>query len=333
MMRWLAHGGILAGMVFLSGCLSSPTVNWAGEKIGFTRAPQVGGTETLWLMNGDGSGQSQLSLGADGNSSLTWSPDGHYIAFESFRDGYHEIYTAQIISNADNTYSAQDIQRRTTTSADNSFPAWSHDCSLLAFSSNRANQTHYNIYQLDLNTNNVTPITSGNYQDVGPSWSPDGSKIAFTRNVGDAPGEIYVHVMSSGKDIRLTNNSEHDTDPSWSPIGRIIFSRHSEDGSRAALFEMDAVDANGDGNGDHLDPISTPQAHEYDRKPEYARNGKAIVFFRNQEAGGEGPGDVYRLLIQDWNITEPLRNLTQTNRQHEHGATWKRTGVCIRKWK
>ena len=333
MTRWLAHGGTLAVMIFLSGCLSSPTVNWAGEKIGFTRAPQLGGTETLWIMNGDGSGQSQLSLGADGNSSLTWSPDGKYIAFESVRDGNHEIYTAQITGNADKTYSAQDIQRRTTTPADDSFPAWSHDCALLAFSSNRAKQNSYNIYQLDLNDNNVTPITSGNYKDSSPSWSPDGSKIAFTRKVGDAPGEIYVHVMNSGQDIRLTNNSVNDADPSWSPIGRIVFSRHSEDGSRAALFEMDAVDANGDGNGDHLDRISTPNANEYDQKPEYARNGKAIVFLRNQEAGGGGPGDVYRLLIQDGTITEPLLNLTQTNPQHEHGATWKRNGVCVRKAK
>jgi TolB protein len=333
MTRWLAHGGTFAVMVFLFGCLSSPTVNWAREKIGFTRAPQLGGTDTLWIMNGDGSGQSQLNLGADGNSSLTWSPDGNYIAFESVRDGNHEIYTAQIISNADKTYSAQDIQRRTTTPADDSFPAWSRDCALLAFSSNRANQNSYNIYQLDVSNNNVTLITSGSYEDLSPSWSPDGSKIAFTRSVGKASREIYVHAMNSGQDLRLTNNSVNDTDPSWSPSGRIIFARHSEDGSRAALFEMDAVDANGDGNGDHLDQISTPNANEYDQKPEYSRSGKAIVFFRSQEAGGGGPGDVWRLVFQDGTIMEPLQNLTRTNPQHEHGATWTRNGVCVRKGK
>ena len=152
------------------------------------------------------------------------------------------------IDNGDDTYSAQDIQRRTTSSADDSSPAWSNDCALLAFSSNRANPNYYNIYQLDVSNNNVTPITSGNYEDLSPSWSPDGSKIAFTRTVGNASGEIYVHTMSSGQDLRLTNNNVNDTDPSWSPSGRIIFARHSEDGGRAALFEMDAVDANGDGN-------------------------------------------------------------------------------------
>lgn len=332
MTRWLAHGIALAVMIFLFGCVSSPP-RMAAEDIGFTRAPQLGGADNLWIMHHDGSGQSQLHVGADGNSSLTWSPDGNYIAFESVRDGNLEIYTARVIDNGDDTYSAQDIQRRTTSSADDSSPAWSNDCALLAFSSNRANQNYYNIYQLDVSNNNVTPITSGNYEDLSPSWSPDGSKIAFTRTVGNASREIYVHTMSSGQDLRLTNNNVNDTDPSWSPSGRIIFARHSEDGSRAALFEMDAVDANGDGTGDHLQPISTPNANEYDQKPEYSRSGKEIVFFRSQEAGGGGPGDVWKLLIQDGTIMDPLLNLTQTNPQHEHGATWKRNGVCARKGK
>ena len=333
MMRWLAQGLILTVVFSLMGCPSTPTAKWANERIGFTRAPQLGGTDQLWIMNGDGSGQSQLDLGADRNSSLTWSPDGNYIAFESTRDGNLEIYTARIVDNGDETYSAQEIQRMTTHSADDSFPAWSYDCALLAFSSNRANQNYHNIYQLDVNNNNVTPITSGNHEDLSPSWSPDGSKIAFTRKVGDTSREIYIHVMRSGHDIRLTNNSVDDSDPSWSPSGRIIFARHSEDGSRAALLLMDAVDADGDGNGDHLDPISTPNANQYDQKPEYSRNGRAVVFFRSQEAGGGRPGDVWRLLIQDGTIMEPLLNLTQTSSQHEYDATWKRNGVCARKVK
>jgi Tol biopolymer transport system component len=236
-----------------------------------------------------------------------------------------------VIAEGDHTYSAQDIQRRTTSAGDDSFPAWSRDCAVLAFSSNRVNSNFFNIYQLDLNTNTVTPITSGNYEDLSPSWSPEGTKIAFTRNLANASREIFVHHVQSGQDIRLTNNTVNDTDPSWSPSGRIIFARQSEDGSRAALFEMDAVDADGDGAGDHVQPITTPNANEYDQKPEYSHSGKEIVFFRSQEAGGRGPGDVWKLLIQDGTIMDPLVNLTQTNSQHEHGATWKRNGVCVRK--
>jgi Tol biopolymer transport system component len=173
-------------------------------------------------------------------------------------------------------------------------------------------------------------MTTGNYVDLSPSWSPDGTKIAFTRKGNDGSREIYVHVMNSGQDMRLTNNSVNDTDPSWSPSGRIIFSRHSEDGSRAGLFEMDAIDANGDGNGDHMIPMSTPEANEYDQKPDYSRTGWAIVFFRSQGTGGGGPGDLWKLVIQDGTVMEPVLNLTRTDHQHEHGPAWRRSGVCAR---
>ncbi|HKY72898.1 MAG TPA: DPP IV N-terminal domain-containing protein [Nitrospira sp.] len=331
MTRWLTHGVTLAMLMTCTGCQSSPTIQWANEKIGFTRASQLGGAETLWIMNGDGSGQSPLELGADGNRGLTWSPDGNAMAFESVRDGNSEIYTARVIDTGNDTYAAQDIQRRTTSSADNAFPAWSPDCAWLAFSSNRTNQTYHNIYQLDLTTNSVTPVTTGQVDDLSPAWSPDATKIAFSRQVGDASREIYVRILSSGQEIRLTNNTVTDTDPSWSPAGRIIFARQAEDGSRAALFEMDAVDANGDGNGDHLEPISAPDANEYDRNPEYFRTGKAIVFLRSREAGGKGSADVWKLLIQDGTVMEPLVNLTQTTPQHEYSATWRRNGVCVKR--
>jgi Tol biopolymer transport system component len=331
MTRWLIHGVTLAMLITCTGCQSSPTTQWASEKIGYTRASQLGGTEALWIMNGDGSSQSPLELGADGNRGLTWSPDGHDVAFESVRDGNSEIYTARVIDKGNDTYAAQDVQRRTISSADDAFPAWSPDCDWLAFSSNRINQNYHNIHQLDLSTNRVTPVTSGQVDDLSPAWSPDGTKIAFSRQVGDASREIYVRKLSSGEEIRLTNNAVIDTDPSWSPSGRIIFARQAEDGSRAALFEMDAVDANGDGNGDHLELISAPDAKEYDRKPEYFRSGKAIVFIRSREADAKGPGNVWKLLIQDGTVMDPLLNLTQATSQLDYGATWRRNGVCVKR--
>jgi dipeptidyl aminopeptidase/acylaminoacyl peptidase len=330
LMRRLGYGICLVLGMSLMGCISTPAQ--PPQTIGFTRAAHVTGTESLWVMKDDGSEQVPLNVGDDGNRSMTWSPDGNSIAFESLRDGNLEIYTARILDNRDGTYSAQDVQRRTTAFADDSFPAWSHDCSRLAFSSKPPNQSYSSLYQLDLSSNTASPLTTG-YEDSSPAWSPDGSKIAFTRSSENVSREIYVHVISSAQDIRLTNNAVDDRDPSWSPSGRIIFARHSEDGTRSALFEMDAVDANGDGNGDHLTAISAPQANEYDQKPEYSDNGKAVVFFRSQEAGGGGPGDVWKLVIQDGTVMEPVVNLTQTKDHHEHGATWRPNGICPRRGK
>ena len=331
MTRRVAYGIVVAPAISLLACVSTPVQT--PQTIGFTRAAHVIGPDSLWVMKDDGSHQSALNLGADGNRSMTWSPDGNYIAFESVRDGNLEIYTARILEHRDGTYSALDVQRRTTGAGDEFFPAWSHDCSLLAFSSKRPNQPYSTLYQLELSSNTASPLTTGRYEDLSPAWSPDGSKIVFTRNSANGSREIYVHLLSSAQDIRLTNNTVNDGDPSWSPSGRIIFARHSEDGTRSALFEMDAVDANGDGNGDHLAPISAPNANEYDQKPVYSDDGKAIVFFRSQEPGGGGPGDVWKLVIQDGTVMKPLVNLTQSKEQHEHGPTWRPNGICARKEK
>lgn len=326
MRRRLACGIVIGPIMCLIACVSTPAQT--PQTIGFTRAATVHGTDSLWMMKDDGSGQVPLNLGADGNRSMTWSPDGKFIAFESVRDGNPGIYTARILESPEGTYSAQDVQRRTTISAGDSFPAWSQDCSMLAFSSRRPNQSS-SLYQLDLRSDTASPLTAGNYEDLSPAWSPDGSKIAFTRSSGNGTREIYVHMMNSAQDIRLTNNSVNDRDPSWSPSGRIIFAGESEDGSRSALFEMDAVDANGDGNGDHLTAISAPAPNEYDRKPAYSENGKAIAFVRSREPGEGGPGDVWKLVIQDGTVMEPAVNLTQSKGQHEHGPAWRRNRVCV----
>jgi Tol biopolymer transport system component len=316
---------ILSISLALFGCPPSTLQPKTHEKIGFTRAPAVGGIDNLWIMNDDGSDASLISnLGEKNSLSMTWSPDGKSIAFESTRDNNLEIYTADIVDNG-GTYAAQNIRRRTNAPGDDGFPAWSNNCGIIAFSSNRANEEIYSIYQLDLTSDAVTPITNG-HEDYSPSWSPDGSMIAFQRIMGGT-GEIFVRILTSGQEIRLTNNNLHDSDPSWSPQGRIIFARLNADRTWARLYEMDATDANSDGNGDHLEEILSANANEYNQRPEYSPSGEAIVFFRSQEAGGGGPGDVWKLDIQ----SRTVQNLTQTNPHHEHGATWKRMKTCLKK--
>lgn len=58
------------------------------------------------------------------------------------------------------------------------------------------------------------------FSATGPSWSPDGARIAF------AAGGIYVETLESGGRIRLTTPDETrqltDACPAWSPDGRHI---------------------------------------------------------------------------------------------------------------
>ncbi len=69
-------------------------------------------------------------------------------------------------------------------------------------------------------TENV-PLTGRDISESGASWSPDGSKVAFTSSTANGP-EIHVFFVASGKTARLTQLSRSPSGLSWSPDGKQI---------------------------------------------------------------------------------------------------------------
>jgi TolB protein len=62
----------------------------------------------------------------------------------------------------------------------------------------------------------VTRLTSDPHDDSGPTWSPDGSKIAFDSE-RNGKSEIYVMNPDGTGVIRLTTNAAEDFSPAWTP--------------------------------------------------------------------------------------------------------------------
>ena len=67
---------------------------------------------------------------------------------------------------------------------------------------------------------------------AGPSWSPDGTRIVYSRSDYIHPGalpytsELFVMDLETGETLQLTHNGDEDRDPDWSPDGmRIVFVR------------------------------------------------------------------------------------------------------------
>lgn len=65
--------------------------------------------------------------------------------------------------------------------------------------------------------------------DWGPSWSPDGSRIAFA-SARDGDLEIYIMEADGSNPTPLTHNDLHDVGPAWSPDGQWIAYKSYEDG-------------------------------------------------------------------------------------------------------
>ena len=69
-------------------------------------------------------------------------------------------------------------------------------------------------------------LTNDPADDYTPSWSPDGTKVAFARWPGFGGGQIWVMNADGTGQVNLTNNSADNWLPSWSPDGtKIAFTR------------------------------------------------------------------------------------------------------------
>ena len=96
---------------------------------------------------------------------------------------------------------------------------WSRDSKRIAFTA--VFDENLDIYSVDVESTQVTRLTSSRGEDRDPSWSPDGARLAFS-STRDGNSEVYV-MQADGSDLRrVTNNSAADTSPTWSPDGSAI---------------------------------------------------------------------------------------------------------------
>ena len=91
----------------------------------------------------------------------------------------------------------------------------------------------------------TVPVTSSPGDERDPDLSPDGERVAFAWDGGDATSrqfDVYVQAAEGGTPLRLTNHPAQDRSPAWSPDGgRVAFVRCGEGGE----CSVHAVNADG----------------------------------------------------------------------------------------
>jgi TolB protein len=200
-------------------------------------------TSDLFLMLPDGSDQTHIVRG----SSATWSPDGHRIAFHASASGTG----LPIRMDAGSATSDSDIF----------------------------------VLSVDEFLQGAEPAinltNSPDFIDDDPDWSPDGTRILFTRHgVSDPHGNSFtaeIHVMSSDGVTQLTFNAEEERGPDWSPDGsRIVYScrRGGPGPTGVPTFEICVMNADGSGEV-QLTFNSVP-----DLSATWSLDGTQIIFHR-----------------------------------------------------
>ena len=135
------------------------------------------------------------------------------------------------------------------------------------------------------------PVTSSNEESSGPSWSPDGSLLAFTSSRGDDPNPVwFLRVRGAGGEAFHIDGVEGP--PVWSP-----------DGSRIAYVktpEEDASDGEGESEGEGREGWIAPDAVTRTLDPSRF-DGRVVTSTRYKRDG--------RLALQPHYLTRAKRQI------------------------
>jgi dipeptidyl aminopeptidase/acylaminoacyl peptidase len=165
----------------------------------------------------DGAGMRLLTTAGIAASMPAWSPDGTMIAFEGADAGLEsDIY----VMNADGS----DVRRITDDPAYDQYPQWSPDGSTIAYD-NSGNRTESDpqfssttdIWTVPVTGGAPTRLTTAPGADAHPSYSPDGTQIAYY--VADGDG-IWVMGQDGTNPHPILNHAGFT--PRWSPNGKMI---------------------------------------------------------------------------------------------------------------
>jgi dipeptidyl aminopeptidase/acylaminoacyl peptidase len=243
----------------------SPDGAWVAFVVGTSDLEEDRATSDLWMVSWDGAHTMQLNYTAkESESHPRWSPDNRFLGFLAGRSGENAKSQVWLLDRA-----GGEARQLTTLPGGVTDFAWSPDGKRLALIASdpdpdepgpdacekekkktpapividrykfKEDVTGYlrhlrdHLYLFDLETATAELLTPGDYDEFSPTWSPDGSRIAFvSKRDGDPDrnqnSDIFVIAARPGAipeqltHFESADAAPHWGAPAWSPDGNAI---------------------------------------------------------------------------------------------------------------
>lgn len=171
----------------------------------------------VWTLDPVDGFATQLSEDDEWTRGPVLSPDGSLIAYETIRDGFHQIMVRD---------ASGEMPRQITFGAVNHrSPSWSPagparplDEHRLIMSSDRGG--HYGIWEIDVDTLELQQLTFASSDEREPAWNADGTRIAY---VTDTPAGSAIYAVKPGEQPQLLlKERARIRAPAWRPGGGLL---------------------------------------------------------------------------------------------------------------
>ncbi|MEP6992990.1 MAG: S9 family peptidase [Acidobacteriota bacterium] len=241
----------------------SPDGAWVAYAVSTQDVKEDKNDSDLWMTRWDGKETQRLTSSKDSETNPRWSPDGRYLAFLSARGSDNEVSQLWLLPRV-----GGEAEKVTEVKGGVSGFDWAPDGRRLvlvvedpdpeadADKDSHKKKTrkpividrfqfkldeygylgkrHSHLALLDRETRSVDPLTSGDFDELMPVWSPDGRWIAFSSKHGPDPDrtanwDVFVIEPRAGAAARAVttfegadNEPDWESRPAWSPDSKWI---------------------------------------------------------------------------------------------------------------